>query len=455
MDVTTENFRSRIKSSCYGISTGLLLFFGSIGFLFWNEGRAVDRYDTLEEGQLQTVSISSPVYDPNNDNRLIHFTAEISSPGANLTDPVFDIVSTDLKLQRATEMYQWEESKTTEERNKVGGGTETITRYSYQKTWSSSLIDSSSFRESRNHENPSFFPFEGLILQQENIKTGEFFLPGEVINKINWYQPLFVSETESVSGANLLNNRQGYFISANGLTSESSPAVGDSRVKFSTVEPRTISVVAEQKGNTIARWQARESDGSILLFKQGNFTADEMFLQAEAENQTTTWLYRLLGFLLMALGISLVLNPIKVFADVIPLLGDIVGAGICVVAVILAMFFSGLTISIAWLVNHPMIGGLILLGFVVVTGGLYYYFKQRKDAAGDGNNETTPGKLEPANEADVEVGGKIEEEPDIPIVEAEPDIEVGGKVEPYVPVATPYVPKAAEEEAPFSMALDK
>jgi len=304
---------------------------------------------------------------------------------------------------------------------------ETVKTYDYSKTWSSFLIDSSNFRSPEGHGNPTFFPYEELVLQQENITAGKFLLPEEVIDKINWFQPLvqsdwnisLISDTNIIEATDVLNSRQGYFISSNEVSTENSPVVGDSRIKFSTVESRIISVVASQKGNKIARWQARDSDGSILLFKEGNFTADEMFVQAEAENQATTWLFRFLGFFLMAFGIYLILNPIQVFADVIPFLGDIVGVGIRIVAFILAMFFSGLTISIAWLVNHPIIGGLMLLGFVLLSGGIYYFLKQRKDSAGDSENETAPGKLEQPEEPDAEVGEMTEAEPDNPIVDAE------------------------------------
>ena len=45
-------------------------------------------------------------------------------------------------------MYQWQETKTEETtKDSVGGGETTTTRYEYDKIWSDSEIDSSSFQQ--------------------------------------------------------------------------------------------------------------------------------------------------------------------------------------------------------------------------------------------------------------------------------------------------------------------
>mmetsp|Transcript_6226 Transcript_6226/g.8093 ORF Transcript_6226/g.8093 Transcript_6226/m.8093 type:complete len:158 (-) Transcript_6226:23-496(-) len=114
-------------------------------------------------------------------------------------------------------------------------------------------------------------------------------------------------------------------------------------------------------------------------------SADQLFAAAEAENAATTWILRFIGFLLMVAGISLVLQPIAVFADVLPLLGDIVGCMLITIAFIIAGFFSGLTISIAWLIYHPLIGGVLFLVFTVLTcGSLYLVRSLTQSDSGEG-----------------------------------------------------------------------
>ena len=49
----------RLGSSCCVAIFGVLLFLGSFPLLYWNEGRAVMRYDSLHEAQGVTYPLSS------------------------------------------------------------------------------------------------------------------------------------------------------------------------------------------------------------------------------------------------------------------------------------------------------------------------------------------------------------------------------------------------------------
>ena len=125
-----------------------------------------------------------------------------------------------------------------------------------------------------------------------------------------------------------------------------------------------------------------------MLFKEGNFTAAEMYDQAEAENAAATWILRFVGFAAMALGIYLIFRPIEVFADIIPCVGSIVGCGIVFMAVLIAAILSSITIAIAWLVAHPMIGGIVLAVTLSVIGccafGVKKLVKKNSDEGGAG-----------------------------------------------------------------------
>ena len=58
------------------------------------------------------------------------------------------------RLTRVVEMYQWKEERRSETRYKVGGGTETVTRYTYSAEWSAQQIDSGRFAEPSERQNP-------------------------------------------------------------------------------------------------------------------------------------------------------------------------------------------------------------------------------------------------------------------------------------------------------------
>ena len=152
-EVTYDSLGDRLKGSCAGICIGLILFFGSFPLLFWNEERAVERYDALQEGEEQTISVNSFEIDPNNEGKLLHFTADIVNGGDSIVDPVFGIVSDGLKLYRNAEMYQWDEDVQTSTTTTAGGKKKTTKTYSYNKRWQSYLINSNNFRRS-GYDNP-------------------------------------------------------------------------------------------------------------------------------------------------------------------------------------------------------------------------------------------------------------------------------------------------------------
>jgi hypothetical protein len=61
------------------------------------------------------------------------------------------------------------------------------------------------------------------------------------------------------------------------------------------------------------------------VLKVGTASAVEMIADAEATNRMITWLLRGGGALIMFIGFSLLLRPLVVLADVLPLAGSLVG----------------------------------------------------------------------------------------------------------------------------------
>ena len=118
--------------------------------------------------------------------------------------------------------------------------------------------------------------------------------------------------------------------------------------------------------------------GTIELVATGVRSAESMFEAAHAENTALTWGLRVLGFVLMFIGIGLVLRPLSVLADVLPILGKIVGSGTSLIAGLVAAVLSLLTISIAWLFYRPLLGITLL----VVAAGLTYLLRTKLQGSG-------------------------------------------------------------------------
>lgn len=382
----TESIFDRLKSACCGIVFGIILFLGAFPLLYWNEQRAVERYDALNEGESQVLSISSPplTIDPQNEGKLVHFTATVYNGGANIVDSLFGIGCTNtsdcLSLQRHSEMYQWEERSETKTKTNAGGSKTTTTTYTYERAWSSQLINSDSFHDqSSQYDNPTYFRFPSEEFVANPMMAGSYQLPSGIVNyMISDEDPMDVSVNDIVD-QNLRSEAKatgstrgdGYYFGT-----EQSPTIGDEKVWFSETPSSQISVVGVQKDNTVTAFVSETGrGGNVLLYRRGNLTATELFDIAEDQNRYLTIGLRILGFVVMALGQILIWSPLKVVADVIPVVGSFVGCGIKWISITIAAVLSSITISIAWLIVHPKIGLIVLGSLLAVIGAVAFAVK--------------------------------------------------------------------------------
>ena len=278
-----------------------------------------------------------------------------------------------IKLRRVVEMYQWQENKDSETREKLGGGTETVTTYTYRKIWSIELIDSSRFHKD-GHFNPSSMPFEGDTFIAEPVILGEFTLSSNLVGNLNDYQHLPIStETFDVSQKqSQLSDRKIHYNYGNYYVGEDPayPQIGNLRIKFEIVLPTTISIIAKQSESSLKAYTTK-AGGSIELFEYGVVDAQTMFKHAQKLNTIKTWLLRLVGFLMMFLGLILIFSVFKILAAVIPILGNIVELLNLFVSFILATVLSLMTIALAWLYYRPLLG----ITLIVIAVGLLFLLK--------------------------------------------------------------------------------
>jgi len=376
---TSQSWFSRLFGSIKSVLVGLIFFVLAFPLLWWNEGRAVRTARSLSEGAGSIVSAPADSIDASKEGKLVHMTGAVSTEKP-VADDALPVQVQGVKLIRNVEMYQWNEEKKSETKKKLGGGEETVTTYTYNKEWASGRVDSSQFQHPEGHENPESVPYETQTFVADPVKVGVHKLAAEQIGKLNEAEnlPLEASATESLSPE--LKERMKvadgrYYMGADPKV----PALGDVRISYQVVKPATVSLAAVQTGDTFAAYQAKAGD-SILLVQTGAHTAAEMFQKAQDENAIMTWILRVVGFIVMFLGIFMVFRPIAVFADVVPLFGTFLGAGIGVFAFLGAAGLSFLTIAIAWVFVRPVLGISML---VIAIGALFYLLKlgQKKKAA--------------------------------------------------------------------------
>ena len=367
VSVSQEGWGSRIKNSFGGIIFGVILGIIAFPVLFLNEGRAVKRQQTLEEGAGIVISVGADRVDPALESKLVHVTGE-AEVNEELKDEKFGVSATAIRLVREVEMYQWVEDKKNETKNKTGGGTETKTVASYRKDWSSNLVNSSKFEKPEGHQNPDAMPYQGNSWAAEKVNVGVFHLSPELIKKIANQKPLKIKSLDAVPEdlrAGLKLHGGGFFVGGD----PGSPEIGDVRIKFSLVTPTAVSVVAKQVGDSFESYRTA-AGGELQILAMGTQSAETMFADEESANRMTTWILRGVGLLLMTVGLVLITQPLKVVADVLPLAGRIVGAGLGFISFALAMIATTLTIATAWLFYRPIIGISVLvitLLFVVLA----------------------------------------------------------------------------------------
>lgn len=385
-EVQTESYFSRLGNSFKGIGGGLLLFLIAFPLLFWNEGRAVKRAKALETGAGAVVSVQADKVDPANEGKLVHVTAKADTKDV-LTDPLFKISSTAIRLERRVEMYQWKQNESSKTEKQLGGGTKKTTVYTYEKVWSDKPVNSAYFKEA-GHENPGF-PFESEKLRANHVTLGDFLLNDSLVDRLGDSRKLpvpadyklpatlsgksdaaYVHVSRKSSAPSQVSQEQPADNAGDAALTE--PAIGDLRISWYAVVPHEVSIVARQTGKTFSAYPVGSE--SILLIADSVQSAEAMFQSAQSANSAMTWFLRIAGLVMMYVGLSCGLRPLSVLMDVIPFLGDLIGAGISLISFLIALPCTLVTIAVAWIYYRPLLG----IGLLVVAAALIVFLFRKK-----------------------------------------------------------------------------
>jgi hypothetical protein len=373
--VTSTSWLGRIGQAFAGVLIGFLLIPLSIFLLFWNEGRAIKTARGLDEGAGIVRSVAAERTDPANDGKLVYVTGMLST-GGPVIDAEFGVRAPALRLSRQVEMYVWKEETHTESRTKLGGGEERTTTHKYVREWSDKPIDSSKFKDPRGHTNPSMI-YQARETIAPGTRLGGFAVPNRMLYTFGEAKPLALTDAE----AGALQIRVNKPVAAIDGTlyvgrDPSQPAVGDMKISFLQVPPQTASVVAAQTGDGFGPYTTHE-DTTVELISAGTVPAAKMFQAAQAENAMLTWILRAVGAGLMFVGFSLILGPLGVLGDVIPIVGDVIRAGAAFVGLLCTAAIAPLVIAVGWLWYRPLVGIAIIVVGGAATWGLLRLLRSR------------------------------------------------------------------------------
>ena len=382
-ETETIGWGQRLGGSIKGVVAGLAIFIAGFPVLFLNEGNYVKMAKALDEGEGACVEVESNAeVDPEMNGKLVHMSCKAETDDI-LSDDTFGVSTKAIRLTRKVEMYQWREHSKTTEKKKLGGKVEKTTVYTYSKDWSEELIPSTEFKES-GHENPGSMEFSSETKYAENVRFGAFRLNDKQVKRMGdamtyAFPASFTCKVDrvQVQGATIyvpeVTTRENRL---NVRKVAAMPRIGDMRVTFKVVYPHDVSLVAKQKGDTFVGYTAKTGK-KVDLFSDDVKDAAEMFASARSGNSLFTWIVRIGGFLMMFIGISMILKPLSVLCDVLPILGDIVEMGAGVVAFLVALVCAFATIAVAWLFYRPVIGVILL----AAAGSFAYWLHMKRRAA--------------------------------------------------------------------------
>lgn len=412
-DVTHQSGLSRLCSSILcAICVAPVLVIGAVCVLGWNEQRAVCEAKAITQGSDEVAEIGCDSATAG-DGSLVLFSCDLSQAGLTpLSAPNSDFSSvlsyTGTGLSISVEMYQCIESSSSEtKKDSVGGGTTTVTTYTYSREWRSSYVNSNSFKKKSsssyisncgvdNPAWPSWLPTGGAQYAP-SVDVGAFTIEGEYVSMVPLDTPVLASSTPS-----------GWSLSGNEYSSNQavvgSMNIGQVRVSFKGTDWSSpgVTVLGENNDGVVSQWTAADSwlcsGFSLASLRMGTVDKDTFFEDLQASSNAITMILRIVGFCVVWFAFSRLGGPLGVAADCIPCigpcLGDMVEAIVCCVSCPPACGCALGVIGVVWVAMRPEVGiPLMLIFFVTCCASIGFLVYKKMQKGGDGSRAGEGGEV--------------------------------------------------------------
>lgn len=367
-----QGFFSKIGSSFASIPLGIVIVIFGCMVLWNNEKKNVINIKDVKELRGQVVDVSSSEVDSKNEGKLVATTGKLDYNNSTITDTDFNISFKTPVINREVEIYQWIETSETKDDE---------TTYTYKKEWKSEIVDSDDFNTKNGHVNPTESEikyFGERFTTDEDLKVGAFTLDDGFKAILSSDKSVNIPEGATIpEGYTIYNDR--YITNAEDMNS---PEVGNIRIHYTINDSKDVSVLGKQVGSTITSYTSKNNKTYKELYNGTKNSAD-MINTIESGNKMSKWIFRVLGAILVCLGMSMVLSPLTTLIGYIPFLGKIVNGAIGAVSSFVGIAISLIVIGIAWLVFRPIIGIILL----VVSVGLVILAKKYVSKKDDSKKE--------------------------------------------------------------------
>lgn len=357
--VVKKGFGQRFSNSLAALPIGILLLIIGIFMLASNEKKAVTNQKDVVEMRKTYVEVDSKSVDANNNGKLVVTSGKLVYSPSTMTDSTFGVSLETPILERKVEIFEWVEE--TQESNDS-------TTYTYTKQWNDDLISSAKFNTPAGHTNPTYVPYDDDSYRTKSLTVGAFTLSEKFVNALS-----ASSDLKSIPGDVKLP--EGYKVVGNYITNAAdmaNPQVGDIRISYKYGDYTDVTVLGNQTDSRIDSFKTKKGS-SIIRLEHGILSGDEVITNIENENNMMKWIFRILGTLLIVIGLNMLTSPITNLAAYVPFLGNLVNGAVGLVMFILGLAISLVVIAISWFVVRP----LLSIALIAVVIALIYFLRMK------------------------------------------------------------------------------
>lgn len=377
-EVKRTSYGKNIGNSAKGIFRGIIMLLLGTVLIFWNENRAIKGFKAI--GRAEKACVEMPDInrvDAEFDGKVVHCTGTATT-NETLADRNFGVSVNAISLRRDVEYYQWVERSKTEKRDKIGGATEEITTYYYEKDWVNTPKNSQWKDPDFREKNFVFAEVPEMDWTAEQVRMGAFVLPDFFVNSIGGrmnadvqMDSVTIAEWNKAIKAQLgvPDTIEANYVFAEGNvaylgTSMASPSIGDVRITLSYVpNNQEVSIIGKVSGNTFEKY-ADKNGKTVASLKSGVVSADEMFESLKSSNKMWTWVIRIILLFIIIGAFKSMVAIVPTLLKVLPFLGKGVGSILGFVCTIIGIVWTFLFIGIAWVAVRPVLSISLLVAIV-------------------------------------------------------------------------------------------
>ncbi len=353
-----------------GILGGALIFLCAFPVLYFNEAQE----------NLSKVAEQAVEYNEALESSYLGYTVGAFSATNKANDPL--LTREFVAVTRKVEMYGYIETQSTTTTN--SGNTQSSfnseIRYTYSKAWLVNPGQTTTWR-GRTSDFPRDLPINYntwiVNLPQPRTSTST----GLSINNIpvdGTNLDLSASNDLSVTQDMIVNNSYTVVLNDLYFTNQerfdlSTPLIGDVRISFTVIEFDDQGLLLGNIDNNQFSAFTTDSGNIMYRFFNGESTIENVVSQLQTEYQLTIWIFRVVGFLMLFVGLLLSFKPISTLFNFIPIFGS-VGSGLFTIMLfVVSLVLAITTIVISLIVQNILVVSLITLSIF----GLFFVLVRR------------------------------------------------------------------------------